>query len=172
MCLFFVYNDLGMKDYEEFYRKISEPLRRYGDAAKYCDLIISLTAFCSYPALLLFLYVSHSDDLPKMIVIPALSLAVISALRHIIGRRRPYEQYDIVPLIPKDQSGHSFPSRHVFSMAVISMCFLKVFPPYGALLGILTAAEIWLRTAGGVHYPSDVIAGAAAGIFAGLLLYL
>ena len=173
MFLFFVYNDLGMKyDYETFYRKLSAPVQNHPEAVRRADLLISSFVFFSYPALLAALLAQESSECVKMIIIPAVSLAVVSAMRRLIGRKRPFETYDIEPMIPRETCGCSFPSRHVFSCTVITMCFMRTFPAFGWVLLVLTAAEMYLRTAGGVHYPSDVAAGAAAGILAGLFLFL
>ena len=65
-----------------------------------------------------------------------------------------------------------FPSRHVFSATVIAMLALTLNPWLGGAMLFLAGALALLRVLGGVHYPSDVLAGYAIGILVGLLLYL
>jgi membrane-associated phospholipid phosphatase len=97
---------------------------------------------------------------------------VLTAVRAKINRPRPYETWDIDPLIHKDTKGNSMPSRHVFSSAVISMAWLRILPPVGAALLVISAAAALIRVIGGVHYPSDVMIGFLAGAAAGALLFL
>ena len=83
-----------------------------------------------------------------------------------------YQTWAIQPLIKKDSLGKSFPSRHVFSATVIAMLALTLNPWLGGAMLFLAGALALLRVLGGVHYPSDVLAGYAIGILVGLLLYL
>ncbi|MFR5847382.1 MAG: phosphatase PAP2 family protein [Streptococcus salivarius] len=59
--------------------------------------------------------------------------------------------------------GKSFPSRHVFSATVIAMLALTLNPWLGGAMLFLAMALALLRVLGGVHYPSDVLAGYAIG---------
>lgn len=88
------------------------------------------------------------------------------------NRPRPYQTWDIQPLIKKDSLGKSFPSRHVFSATTIAMFTLLLNPWLGGTMLFLAAILAILRVLGGVHYPSDVLAGYVIGILVGLLLYL
>ena len=72
-------------------------------------------------------------------------------------------------LLVKETKGKSFPSRHVFSIAMIAMTFLRVSLPLAVLFFVLTALLAALRVLGGVHYVRDVAAGAAMGVLCGLL---
>ena len=105
-------------------------------------------------------------------VLPGAGFILLTLVRAKINRPRPYETWDIRPLIHKDTKGNSMPSRHVFSSAVIAMAWLPVYPPAGVLFLILTAAAALIRVLGGVHYPSDVTVGFLTGILAGIPLLL
>nr|WP_293922068.1 phosphatase PAP2 family protein [Streptococcus sp.] len=97
---------------------------------------------------------------------------LLSLGRRLYNRPRPYQTWDIQPLIKKDSLGKSFPSRHVFSATVIAMLALMINPCLGGTMLFLAAILAILRVLGGVHYPSDVLAGYVIGILVGLLLYL
>jgi membrane-associated phospholipid phosphatase len=125
-----------------------------------------------YPLLLIHLFINKPDKLPIFILIPGLSFVLVSFGRHLLNAPRPYETWNITPLIPKDTKGHSFPSRHVFSASIISMAVLRLNPILGILFLVLSLVIAICRVIGGVHYPHDVAAGYLIGIICGLLLFL
>ncbi len=59
-----------------------------------------------------------------VVIVPFLGFVTLTIVRRIINRPRPYEVDGIPPLIEKDTSGKSFPSRHVFSAYMIALTFL------------------------------------------------
>jgi membrane-associated phospholipid phosphatase len=66
-------------------------------------------------------------------------------------------------VIKKDTKGKSFPSRHIFSSAVIALTFIAV-PGclwIGAALLLCAVLLAVIRVISGVHFISDVIAGFA-----------
>lgn len=102
-------------------------------------------------------------------MVPGISFVVISVFRYLYCAPRPYEVFDLPPVIPKDTRGKSFPSRHVFSIFIIGMTFFWKMPLAGVLIGAAGIFMAVVRVLGGVHFPKDVIAGAALGILAGLV---
>ena len=163
-------------DYSLFYQQLTGRVRESGAA---CFLLRTAgkTAtgimYLAYPILLTLLGIRGDHRiLLWTIFVPAASFAVLTAVRAKINRPRPYETWDIDPLIHKDTKGNSMPSRHVFSSAVISMAWLRILPPVGAALLVISAAAALIRVIGGVHYPSDVMIGFLAGAAAGALLFL
>ncbi len=122
-----------------------------------------------YPLLLVILAVTGNSLLLKAIAVPAVSFVLVSVFRKLYNAARPYEELDIDPLIKKDTSGKSFPSRHVFSVYVIAMAWLPFNTVAGVLLLLLGIDMMFIRVVGGVHYPQDVVAGAVCGILAGVL---
>ncbi len=131
--------------------------------------VITLT-MAAYPMLLLYLFFSEKYEmLYHTVLVPGVAFVVVSIFRRVYNAPRPYEQMQIRPLIQKDTKGKSFPSRHVFSIFMIGMSFMPVFP---VIAGVIFVAGVFLaliRVIGGVHYMHDVIAGALLGILIGFL---
>lgn len=61
-------------------------------------------------------------------------------------------------LLRKIKKGESMPSRHVFSITIIAMCWLYIYQPIGIVLLILTIILAAVRVIAGVHFIRDVIA--------------
>ena len=70
----------------------------------------------------------------KLILTPLTSFIVVSFFRKCIDAKRPYVKYNITPLVKKDKKGESMPSRHVFSITIIAMCWLYIYQPVGIVL--------------------------------------
>ena len=104
--------------------------------------------------------------------IPASGFVILSFLRKKINAPRPYEVWEIVPLLDRDSPGQSMPSRHVFSATIISMACLHASPSVGVILLVLSTLLALVRVLGGVHYPKDVLVGYACGLVWGVLFFL
>jgi len=91
--------------------------------------------------------------------------------KYLFNRARPFvTDTDIAPLI-KAPGSSSFPSGHAATAAAGSLILSVIYPvfaPLFLLAGFLTAlSRIYL----GLHYPSDVLAGAVIGVVAGGLVF-
>ena len=154
------------------YEKISAPIRKKGSLIKaliIINTVLTDIVYVAYPALLVFIFFADRQKLVRTVLVPAVMFIAVSAARKIINRPRPYEKLEIIPLIKKDKKGESMPSRHIFSVFIIAMAFYYVnalcsIPFF--IIGVLLSA---VRIIGGVHYPSDIIVGAAIGIVAGIV---
>ncbi len=104
--------------------------------------------------------------------IPATGFVILSLLRKKINAPRPYEEWDIKPLLDRDSPGQSMPSRHVFSATIISMACLHASLPIGLVCLNFSALLGLVRVLGGVHYPKDVLVGYACGLVWGFLFFL
>ena len=106
------------------------------------------------------------------VFISATGFVILSLLRKKINAPRPYEEWDIKPLLDRDSPGQSMPSRHVFSATIISMACLHASLTIGMSCLTLSAFLVLVRVLGGVHYPKDVVVGYACGLVWGVLFFL
>ena len=106
------------------------------------------------------------------VLIPASGFVILSFLRKKINAPRPYEVWEIVPLLDRDSPGQSMPSRHVFSATIISMACLHASLTMGMICLILSAFLGPVRVLGGVHYPKDVVVGYMCALVWGMIFFL
>ncbi|WP_165212855.1 phosphatase PAP2 family protein [Streptococcus tangpeifui] len=165
-----------MKDYTEFYSRLTAPLRERPWMIKILRVsnwILTKLMAVLYPLLLLDLLGREQFyDLGLTIFIPGLAFTGLSYFRMRLNLPRPYETWAISPLIDKASKGNSLPSRHVFSAAMISLCLYQISPRISVLCLVFSAILALCRVLGGVHYPRDVILGYFTGVLAGLLLLI
>ena len=106
------------------------------------------------------------------VFIPASGFVILSFLRKKINAPRPYEVWEIVPLLDRDSPGKSMPSRHVFSATIISMACLHASLSVGVILLVLSALLGLVRVSGGVHYPKDVVVAYICGLVWGVIFFI
>ncbi len=120
-------------------------------------------------------FLFEKKDIIKIFTIPACCLLLVSILRLLIRRPRPYsaEGANITPLIEKKNTDKkSFPSRHVACAFVIAAVFLAYLRYVGAALLPFGGLLAYTRFALGVHYPTDLFGGMGIGLLCGLFLLL
>lgn len=162
-----------MTNYQDFYTKLSRPWRRYPSLIKTSNLIVTTLIYLLYPLVLgYWVYLWGLLSIAELVFYPALGFIMVTVVRKRINRPRPYETWEIEPLIAKDTAGQSLPSRHVFSAAVIGTVLLTVHYLLGILVLLLAIVLAFLRVIGGVHYPKDVIFGFLLGLLFGLPVLL
>lgn len=94
-----------------------------------------------------------------------LAMVLANTIGWIINRPRPYlASTDVLQLIPSPLTAHSFPSGHT-AVAFAAAAAITLGAPEIGLVALVLAAGVGIgRVAVGVHYPSDVFAGALLGI--------
>jgi membrane-associated phospholipid phosphatase len=153
-----------------FYDKLSEPYERDSKKKKRLiklNNIITRMVYVVYPVLLVWLALTRDIRILKVLIIPAVTFAAVTLFRKACHSKRPYEVWDVKPLIPKDTKEKSFPSRHVFSIYIIAMAagYVNVW-----LALILAVAGLFLaaaRVIARVHFVKDVVAGAVMAVILG-----
>ncbi len=94
----------------------------------------------------------------------------VLAIKFRIRRRRPDGEWGA---IYRNTDPHSFPSGHAARAFMLAVMALLLGPAwFGILLAVWAPLVSLARVATGVHYLSDVVAGALLGIVAGWLLAL
>ena len=102
----------------------------------------------------------------------SVDMAIVAILGHIVyklikentRRPRPYVQSQSITMgdTPVDQ--YSFPSGHTLHAVAFTLVAIAHFPSFALLLVPLTVLIAISRMALGLHYPSDVVLGAAIGV--------
>ena len=91
-------------------------------------------------------------------------------IKNIVQRPRPYVTFTDLQIIIPQPSEFSFPSGHTSSSFASAAVFYRHLPKKFGVPAVILAALIgFSRLYVGVHYPTDVLAGAVMGI---LLSYM
>lgn len=162
---------------KDTYVRITQPFRENPTMARgihIANKICTLSMYLAYPILVLYMFWMRDADVARVLIVPSNSFIILSVFRYMVNRPRPYEKFELPPVIAKDTKGKSFPSRHAFSAMVIAMTFLLVSPWswLGVIFVVVAVLLAIVRVLSGVHYPSDVIAGAGFAILAAVLGYI
>lgn len=100
-----------------------------------------------------------------------LGLVAALALGELIGRIRPFRADGSVSLlIPAPLSEYSFPSAHTAVAFAIASALAYAHASFGFIAFVLAFLVAFGRVGAGVHYPSDVLAGALVGFSAFLVV--
>ena len=166
-----------MKNYQEWYDYIAANIE---NRPFLLSLLRTFNRFMTvvmpiiYLTLLATIYLQQGlgKQVGIYLFIPASGFVILSFLRKKINAPRPYEEWDIKPLLDRDSSGQSMPSRHVFSATIISMACLHASLTMGMICLTLSAFLGLVRVLGGVHFPKDVVAGYICGLVWGVIFFL
>ena len=166
-----------MKNYQEWYDKRKSSLLRHPQLLQLMRVfnrMMTVLMPLVYMILLGTSFISKGlgQDLAAYILVPALGFVLLTLVRKWINQPRPYETWEIIPLLDRDSPGQSMPSRHVFSASIISMACLHASLSVGVILLILSVFLGLVRVLGGVHYPKDVLVGYICGLVWGVIFFL
>ena len=120
----------------------------------FLDRWLPLVPFVCYPVLLCLLNVR-------------LSRLFLTQKQAALDFTRPYEQPGFTPLVAKESRGHSMPSRHALSAAVLAAVWLYFYPAAGCVMVGVALLICCLRVLTGVHHVRDVVCGFALGFALG-----
>ena len=166
-----------MKNYQEWYNHIAGKIK---NNPLFLSLLRTFNRFMTvvmpivYLTLLATIYLQQGlgKQVGIYLFIPASGFVILSLLRKKINAPRPYEVWEIVPLLDRDSPGQSMPSRHVFSATIISMACLHASLTMGMICLTLSAFLGLVRVLGGVHFPKDVVVGYICGLMWGVIFFL
>ena len=166
-----------MKNYQEWYDRIAGNIE---NKPFLLSLLRTFNRFMTVVMPMIYLTLLATTYLQQglgkqvliYVFIPASGFVILSFLRKKINAPRPYEEWDIKPLLDRDSPGQSMPSRHVFSATIISMACLHASLTMGMICLTLSALLGLVRVLGGVHYPKDVVVGYICALVWGVLFFL
>ena len=96
------------------------------------------------------------------------ALATNVLLKNLVHRIRPYVALENLSILVSEPSDWSFPSGHATASFAAAWALFRLAPKKVGVPALLLAILIALsRLYVGVHYPTDVLAGAAIGILSG-----
>jgi undecaprenyl-diphosphatase len=116
--------------------------------------------------LLTWILTKQKKILGHLVLLYAFQSAVIYGLKFLVQRQRPLFFLEMASKLskgPEEILDPSFPSAHAGFSFMMATLLAHWFPRYRILFFIVAAFIGWTRIYLGVHYPTDVIAGALLG---------
>ena len=130
-----------------------------------------LTYLGSHFAVIFFIILSwiltrQRNVLGRLALLYGIQSGVVYGLKFLIHRPRPLFFLDVSSKISKGPGeilDPSFPSAHAVFAFMMATLLSNWFPRYRILFFIVAAFVGWTRIYLGLHYPTDVMAGAVLG---------
>lgn len=119
-----------------------------------------------YALMLVLLMVQGQTALPavaRMLVAGAVALALYKWIKARTTRPRPCARHDHIRISVAPLDEYSFPSGHTLHAVSFSIVAVYHYPTLIWLVGPFTVLVALSRMVLGLHYPSDVLAGALLG---------
>ncbi len=137
-----------------------------------CRLLPTVIAL-TYIVEAVWLLIIRADELVRFLAVPAATLAVVSLIRYLFNRPRPYEKWkNAAPLLRSHRRGNSFPSRHAASALVLALAGFTVSPIMGSILLVLALGVGISRVIAGLHFVGDVVAGYLIALLCGIFFWV
>jgi undecaprenyl-diphosphatase len=114
----------------------------------------------------------HTQALAAGAAAAGVASTLLIVLKRRFRRRRPCElaPHPLFHVKPPDR--FSFPSGHTMNAFAIATVLALRYPPLSPVLSVLAACIGVSRVLLGLHFASDVVAGAVLGLAIGLLSFL
>jgi len=141
-------------------------------SSSFLDQILPwLTYFGSHYAVILFIILSsiiirQKKVIGSLVLLYGIQSAVVYGLKYLINRKRPLVYLETVSRLPKSPGeilDPGFPSAHAVLAFMMATLLSNWFPRYRIIFFIIAGFIGWTRIYLGLHYPTDVIAGALLG---------
>lgn len=119
---------------------------------------------------------AHRASVRRAVVAAGLSaglgLAVAQVITRLVDRPRPFVAHPhAVQLFAQHAADPGFPSDHATAAFAIAVALLLRSRRWGGLALVAATILAVTRVAMGIHYPTDVLAGAAVGSLAAIVLH-
>ena len=135
-------------------RRIFQIASRLGDGIVWYGLMLALPLLYGAAAM---------KPAMVMALTGAAGVAVYTLLKRVFVRERPFITHDTISLAAAPLDRYSFPSGHTLHAVSFTWQACAHFPELAWVLVPLAALIAGSRVILGLHYPSDVLAGAAIG---------
>jgi undecaprenyl-diphosphatase len=93
----------------------------------------------------------------------AIGVSIYKLIKQRAVRERPFITHPVITCAAAPLDRYSFPSGHTLHAVCFSSVLLSYFPEWTAPLALFTALVAVSRLVLGLHYPTDVAAGAVLG---------
>jgi undecaprenyl-diphosphatase len=115
-----------------------------------------------------------AEDTGVLLAVAAvLNLGVTYGMKNAVNRKRPYKALTDVHTVGSTERSASFPSGHTSSAFTVATMVSLNYPKWYVIVPCYMWAGLagYSRIAMGMHYPSDVLMGAAIGAGSAYLIY-
>ena len=140
---------------------------RFGGVLHFFRAISWLGNGIFWYALMLALLLQRAEEalvpVLHMILVGAVCSTTYALLKRGTSRARPYQVVPSVAAGATPLDAFSFPSGHTLHAVAFTIVALAYYPALAPILGPFTLLTAASRVVLGLHYPSDVLAGAALG---------
>lgn len=144
---------------------LEDPLVAYANASEIVFLVVLIAAFV--------LVRGARRAVAAAGLSAALGLAVAAVLSRLVDRARPFVAHPhSVHVFSQHAADPGFPSDHATAAFAIAAALLLRSRRWGAVALVAAVVLAVTRVAMGIHYPTDVLAGAALGALSAMTLNL
>lgn len=125
-------------------------------------------------AIAAYLFLHQTVETVKTLLLALLAfvlarIVIAQSIYILFNRDRPFFTYKVNSIL-LFANKPSFPSGHATSMFAIATVFFMYDWRFGLLLYAIALLTVVSRVIAGVHFPSDIIAGALIGIVSGIFI--
>jgi undecaprenyl-diphosphatase len=108
-------------------------------------------------------HVSGTNCAIRMAGVGIVNLVIYLIVKRCIARPRPYRSCPGIKACARSLDEFSFPSGHTLHSVAFGLILVSYYPPLNFVIWPFTLLVAVSRVVLGLHYPSDVIVGAAVG---------
>lgn len=110
-----------------------------------------------------------AEPVQQLMLLTVVCLPLYSAMKHSLARERPFVKHAGIEQLTAPLDRYSFPSGHTLHAVAFTVMLIPHYPALAWPLVPFTILVAMSRVILGMHYPSDVLAGAVIGaVLAGL----
>lgn len=144
-------------DEQPLWRAIAVVSAHFGDGPLWLALWLAGMAYFGPPT---------RGRILTWLLVSILAAIVTYGIKFTLKRPRPHE---IDGFYSKSYDRHAFPSGHATRMGTLPVMGAWIFPQFTLLFWAISLICIWARTALGIHFLGDVLAGWVIGAAVSLL---